>query len=53
MYETSFGFELEEEMTREEVFSNYVLMNEKCEETDSCRKALEKYYEEWSELSEQ
>ena len=45
--------ELEEEMTREEVFSNYVLMNEKCEETDSCRKALEKYYEEWSELSEQ
>ncbi|MBQ7097321.1 MAG: ABC-F family ATP-binding cassette domain-containing protein [Clostridia bacterium] len=43
--------ELEEEMTREEVFSDYKLMNEKCLESEEIRKMLEDYYDEWSELS--
>lgn len=43
--------ELEEDMTREEVFSDYKLMNEKCSEADEIRKKLEEYYDEWSELS--
>ncbi len=42
--------ELEEEMTREEVFSDYKLMAEKCAETDELRKKLEEYYDEWSGL---
>ncbi len=44
--------ELEEEMTREEVFSDYKLMNEKCGECDSLRRALEEYYDEWTSLNE-
>lgn len=43
---------LEEEMTREEVFSDYVLMNEKCTECEECRRKLEEFYEEWTALSE-
>ena len=43
--------ELEEEMTREEVFSDYKLMNEKCSESNEIRKKLEEYYDEWSGLS--
>ncbi len=42
--------ELEEEMTRQEVFSDYKLMNEKCAEADSLRQSLEEYYAEWGEL---
>lgn len=41
---------LEQEMTHEDVFSDYKLMNEKCSETEACRAELERYYEEWSEL---
>ena len=41
---------LEEEMTLEEVFSDYKLMNEKCAECDDARNRLEGYYEEWTEL---
>lgn len=42
--------QIEEEMTREEVFSDYKLMNEKCAMADSLRQSLEEYYSEWSEL---
>lgn len=42
--------EIEEEMTREEVFSDYKLMNEKCAMADSLRQSLEEYYTEWGEL---
>ncbi len=42
--------ELEEEMTLEEVFSDYKLMNEKCAECDDARNRLEEYYGEWTEL---
>ena len=42
--------ELEEEMTKEEVFTDYKLMAEKCAETDELRKKLEEYYEEWGSL---
>lgn len=45
--------ELETEMSLEEVFSDYVLMNQKCEETKEKSAALEEYYNEWSELSEE
>lgn len=42
--------ELEAEMTSEEVFSDYKLMAEKCQETETLRQNLESYYDEWSEL---
>lgn len=42
--------QIEEEMTREEVFSDYKLMNEKCATADQLRQDLEQYYDEWSEL---
>jgi len=42
--------ELEEEMTKEEVFTDYKLMADKCAETDSLRSKLEEYYDEWGEL---
>ena len=44
---------LEEEMTHEEVFSDYKLMNEKCSESDSLRKNLEDYFEEWTTLADE
>ena len=44
--------ELEEEMTCEDVFSDYQLMAEKCNETDALRKNLDDYLEEWTELEE-
>lgn len=44
--------EIETEMTDEEVFSDYALMNEKCERLEELKKALEEYYEEWEQLSE-
>ena len=43
----------EEEMTLPEVFSDYVLMNEKCEKIDKDRKKLDEYYNEWSTLSDE
>lgn len=43
---------LEEEMADEAVFSDYKLMNEKCEETERCRTQLEEFYEEWAMLEE-
>ncbi len=42
--------ELEAEMAIEEVFSDYKLMAEKCQETETLRQNLESYYDEWSEL---
>ena len=42
--------ELECEMTKEEVFSDYKLMAEKCSEAEELRKKLEEYYDEWSNL---
>ncbi len=44
---------LEEEMTNEEVFSDYVLMNEKCNELEENKQKLEDFYEEWTILSEE
>ena len=44
---------IEEELTKEEVFSDYVLMNEKCEELEKLKSKLEEYYEEWTVLSEE
>ncbi len=43
---------LEEEMTLPEVFSDYKLMAEKCNETDTLRQKLEEYFEEWTMLEE-
>lgn len=42
--------ELEREMASEEVFSDYKLMAEKCQKTETLRQNLESYYDEWSEL---
>ncbi|MBQ2890908.1 MAG: ABC-F family ATP-binding cassette domain-containing protein [Clostridia bacterium] len=44
---------LEEEMTKEEVFSDYELMNEKCEALSREKESLESYYEEWTMLSDE
>lgn len=44
---------IEEELTKEEVFSDYVLMNEKCESLEKLKSELEEYYEEWTVLSEE
>ncbi len=44
---------LEAEMTKEEVFSDYVLMSEKCKELEQNKQNLENYYEEWTVLSEE
>ena len=41
---------LEEEMTSEEVFSDYKLMAEKCSEADIFRQNLDEYFEEWTNL---
>ncbi|MBR5156098.1 MAG: ATP-binding cassette domain-containing protein [Clostridia bacterium] len=43
---------LEEEMAREEVFTDYKLMAEKCNMTDTLRQNLEEYFEEWALLGE-
>ena len=43
---------LEDEMTSEEVFSNYQLMAEKCNEADILRKNLDEYLEEWTTLAD-
>lgn len=50
--ETKIG-ETEIELTQEEVFSDYVLMNEKCENLEKLKGELELYYEEWTMLSEE
>ncbi len=44
---------LEEEMTTEEVFSDYVLMNEKCQKLEESKENLEGFYEEWTCLAEE
>ncbi len=44
---------LEEEMTLEEVFSDYKLMGEKCSEADLLRKNLEDYLEDWTNLADE
>lgn len=44
---------IESEMASEEVFSDYVLMGEKCAELEEKKQALERYYEEWTILSEE
>ncbi len=42
--------ELENEMTQEEVFSDYKLMAEKCSLAEELRTKLNEYYDEWSSL---
>ena len=44
---------LENEMTKEEVFSNYILMNEKNSELEKLNSNLEEYYDNWTKLSEE
>ena len=44
---------IEEELTKEEVFTDYVLMNEKCETLENLKKDTELMYEEWTILSEE
>ena len=44
---------IEEDMTKDEVFSDYALMNEKCAELERLKKALDEYYDEWTKLSEE
>lgn len=43
---------LEADLTREEVFSDYTVMNEKCSALEDLKKSLEEYYDEWAMLSE-
>jgi len=45
--------EIEIELTKEEVFSDYVFMNEKCERMELLKKQLAEYYDEWESLSEE
>lgn len=44
---------LENEMTKEEVFSDYILMNEKNSELEKLNSNLEEYYDSWTKLSEE
>ena len=44
--------ELETDMAKEEVYTDYVLMSEKTAKLDENTKLLEEYYDEWAELSE-
>ena len=44
---------LENEMTKEEVFSDYILMNEKNSELEKLNSNLEEYYDNWTKLSEE
>ena len=44
---------LENEMTKEEVFSDYILMNEKNRELEKLNSNLEEYYDNWTKLSEE
>ena len=41
------------EMTKEEVFSDYILMNEKNSELEKLNSNLEEYYDNWTKLSEE
>lgn len=41
---------LENEMTKEEVFSDYILMNEKNSELEKLNSNLEEYYDNWTKL---
>lgn len=43
---------LEEEITKEEVFSNYELMHEKCSRIDEIKNLCDQLFEEWAELNE-
>lgn len=45
--------ELEEAISTPEVFSDFEIMNEKCQLLEETKNNLEIYYEEWSTLSEQ
>lgn len=44
--------ELEEDITKEEVFSNYELMNQKCLRIDEIKNITDELFEEWAELNE-
>ncbi len=44
--------ETEQAMTEENVFSDYVKMNELCEKLENMKNKLEEYYEEWTLLGE-
>ncbi|MDD3192299.1 MAG: ABC-F family ATP-binding cassette domain-containing protein [Oscillospiraceae bacterium] len=44
--------QLEEEITQPEIYANYVLMGEKCQELEETKRALSLVMEEWAQLSE-
>ncbi|MGN1411561.1 MAG: ABC-F family ATP-binding cassette domain-containing protein [Oscillospiraceae bacterium] len=44
--------QLEEEITKEEVFSNYELMHKKCSRIDEIKTICDTLFDEWAELSE-
>lgn len=43
---------LEEDITKEEVFTNYELMHQKCSRIDEIKTLYDSLFEEWAELSE-
>ena len=44
---------LEEEITHEEVYSDFEKMNQKCTEIDRLKKAIDDAFDEWVMLSEE
>lgn len=44
---------LETEMTDEKIYSDYVLMNEKCQRLEACKAEIDELYEEWALLDEE
>jgi ATP-binding cassette subfamily F protein 3 len=43
---------LSEEITREEIYTNFEVMNEKCTEIDRLKNLINEKFDEWAELSE-
>ena len=44
--------QLEEEMTKPDVYENYLVMNEACSKLEEYKQNHSSYFEEWAELSE-
>lgn len=44
---------LELDMADEKIYSDYVLMNEKCEQLEKCKTELDELYEEWTILDDE
>ena len=40
-------------MTDENIYSDYVLMNEKCQRLETCKAEIDELYEEWALLDEE